>query len=165
MSIGRHHFISLPLALWSLSRLPSAQLPEIATEWLAQGLDTSSLRILAGINSPTMSEAGPLFEKALSELKLSPPLKEAALTYLARHYAQQIIDGTITPYEGASRIWWEVSNAMDEPSQLMLSFVGAASELEDLPDRTVQDGLDRKQYSVELEASIIASARELLKTV
>lgn len=43
------------------------------------------------------------------------------------------------------------------------SKVSAASEIEDLPERTEQDGCDRKKYARELEEMIVASARQLLK--
>jgi hypothetical protein len=153
---------SLTLTLWALGRLPSDQLPQVATDWLTEGLDSPSLRQLAGVGSPVMSEVGPLFEKVLAELEIVAPKKEAALVLLGRHYAQQIIEGAIPPYKGARSIWWEVTNAIDKPGQLLLTFVGAASELEDLPERTLEDGHDRTTYARELEATIVASARELL---
>jgi hypothetical protein len=153
----------LTLTFWVLRRLPSEELPRVAAEWLAEGLDSPSLRELAGVSSPQMSDVGPLFESALSELHFSPPKKEEALRFLARHFARQIVDGVISPYEGARKIWWQVSNEVEARDPLLLSFVGAASEIEDLPERTEQDGYDRKKYAQELEEMIVASARELLK--
>ena len=150
------------LTLWALGRLPSEQLPQVATDWLAEGLDSPSLRQLAGAGSPVMSEVGPLFEKVLAELKIATPKKEEALMFLARLYAQQIIEGAVSPYDGARKIWWEVANAFDKRSQVLLAFVGAASELEDLPERTLKDGYDRKIYARELEATIVSRACELL---
>ena len=159
---GKRMNRSLTLTLWALGRLPSEQLPEVATDWLAKGLDSPSLRQLAGVGSPVMSEVGPLFEKVLAELEVAAPNKEEALMFLDRHYAQQIVEGTVSPYEGAQKIWWQVTNAFKKPSQLLLTFVGAASELEDLPERTLQDGYDRNKYASELESTIVSSARELL---
>jgi len=153
---------SLTLTLWALHRLPSEQLPDVATDWLVSGLDSPSLRELAGLGSPVMSEAAPLFERALSELEIAVPTKHEALMSLARHHARQIVDGTVSPYDGARKIWWEVSSALDKPNTLLLTFVGAASELEELPDRTLQDGYDRRKYASELEDTIVSSAREVL---
>ena len=153
---------ALTLSLWALGRLPSEQLPEVATDWLAKGFDSPSLRQLAGVGSPVMSEVGPLFEKVLAELEVTTPKKEEALMFLARDYAQQIVEGTVSPYEGARKIWWQVTNAFNKPRQLLLTFVGAASELEELQERTLQDGYNRKKYACELEATIVSSARELL---
>lgn len=150
------------VALWALGRLRSEQIPEIATDWLANGLDSPSLRRLAGVSAPVMSEVGPLFERALTELRVVTPQKSEALMRLARHYAQQIVDGTVSPYDGARKLWWDVANEVEKPSQLLLSFVGAASELDDLPGRTRQDGCDRQPYARELEDMIVSSARKLL---
>jgi len=161
-SFGKRMNRPLTLTLWALGRLPSEQLPQVATDWLAEGFDSPSLRQLAGVGSPVMSEVGPLFEKVLAELEIAAPKKEAALMFLARHYAQQIIEGGISPYDGARKIWWQITNALDKPGQLLLTFVGAASELEELPERTLQDGYDRKTYARELEATIVSGARELL---
>ena len=145
--------------------MPSEELPRIGAEWLAEGLDSPSLRELAGTSSPQMSDVGPLFEKVLSELHFVLPKKEEALSLLARHYAQQIIDGVVSPYDGARKIWWQVSNELERSDPLLLSFVGAASEIEELPERTEQDGCDRQKYARELEEMIVASARQLLKEV
>jgi hypothetical protein len=153
----------LTLTFWTLRRLPSEELPRIAADWLAEGLDSPSLRELAGTSSPQMSDVGPLFEKALSELHFTLPKKEEALRFLARHYAQQIVGGAASPYDGARKIWWQVSNESERSDPLLLSFVGAASEIEDLPKRTEQDGYDRKKYARELEEMIVGSARQLLK--
>jgi hypothetical protein len=152
----------LTLALWSLGRIPSECLPSLACECLADGLDSHALRELGGVSSPIMSDVGPLFERALLELNIITPKKEEALWFLARYHASRIVDGVVTPYEGARRIWWEVSNEIESPDQLLLSFVGAASELEDLPDRTERDRCDRRVYARDLEKSIVESARALL---
>lgn len=162
LSFGTHMNRPLTVALWVLRRLPSEQIPQMATNWLAAGLDSPSLRQLAAVSEPVMSDVGPVFERALTELGIVTPKKQEALMYLARHYAQQIVDGTVSPYDGARKLWWEVSNEVERPSQLLLSFVGAASELDDLPERTVQDGNDRQTYARELEDMIVSSARELL---
>lgn len=155
--------LSLTLALWALDRLSSDQLPLVAADWLSEGRDAPALRELAGIQSPAMSEVGPLFSRALSELRLIPPAKEEALGLLGHHYAQQIVEGVVSPYEGARMIWWQVANSMDRPSEILLSFVGAASELDDLSERSSEDGLDRAKYRRELEEMVVESARALLK--
>lgn len=153
---------ALTLVLWSLGRLRSEELPIVAGEWLSKGLDSASLRLLAGETSPIMSDAGPLFEKCLAELGFVAPNKNEALLALAKHCAQEIVDGNVTPYEGAGRICREVASQMDHPSPLFLSFVGAASELDDVPERSFDDGVDRSGYVRELDDSIIVSAKEML---
>jgi hypothetical protein len=155
--------IPLILAYWKLQRLRSEELPQIATDWMGVGMDSPALRELAGIEEPAMSTVGPLFERALRESGMHLPSRDEALMTLARHYAQQIVEGAMTPYEGARKIWWDVSNDYGEKLPILLRFVGAASEIEDLPERTLQDGINREQYIQELENLIMASAKELLK--
>ena len=89
-------------ARWVLDLLPSEEIPKVATEALVEGFDTPSLRIIAGISNPVLSEIKPIFEKALQELQIAKSSREEAALILSRHYAQQIINGIITPYEGAS---------------------------------------------------------------
>jgi hypothetical protein len=114
--------------------LPSCELPALAMLALESGLDTPSLRELAGELHPTWADSGPLFERVLHELgiaSLTPPQSAQAL---ACHYAEQILSGVITPYEGARRIWWDVANNLwddREKWQQYSIFVGLASEWED----------------------------------
>jgi hypothetical protein len=154
---------SLILAGWTLQRLHSERLPGIATDWLMAGYDSPALRELAGIATPIMSEAGPVFERVLAELAWKVPAKDEALLIVAHDAAQGIVEGAIPPYEGARIIWWGVANELEHPSQLLLDFVGAASELEDIPERSAHDGLDRQNYILEMEATIRSSARKLLE--
>ena len=55
-------------AKWVLGLIPSEALPRIATDALEDGLDSPSLRDLAGDLHPTLGAAGPLFEKILYEI-------------------------------------------------------------------------------------------------
>ena len=92
-------------AKWVLGRLPSQALPAIATDALVSGLDSQALRELAGELHPTVEESGPLFEEILGEFGIGIPDRSRAGLVLAKAYAAQIIDGTISPYEGAQHIW------------------------------------------------------------
>ena len=56
---------------------------------------------------------------------------EAGFT-IARNIAQEVLRGTIAPYEGAKQIWHEVYTRIPELKELKL-FVGLASEYEDDP--------------------------------
>jgi hypothetical protein len=116
--------------------LPSSELPGLATSALEAGLDSPSLRLLAGEMQPTWADSGPLFESALRDLGIPyEPPPQAGLA-LALHYARQISSGALRPYDGARHIWWDVANKfMDDPvvwDQLRI-FVGLASEYEDYP--------------------------------
>jgi hypothetical protein len=50
-----------------------------------------------------------------------------------RFWATEIIDGNLTPYEGARLIWWHGYLELGCPDELT-PFVGLASEWEDDPD-------------------------------
>lgn len=104
-------------------------LPRIAIEALEEGFDSPSLRMLAaseGCDSDTLRQ---LLAKAMNELGITISRTDAALN-LARAIAREVLDGTLTPYEGARRIWWRVYNEVEQLGQLAV-FVGLASEIED----------------------------------
>lgn len=92
-------------AKWVLGLIPSRALPQIATDALEAGLDTPPLRELAGELHPTLDASGPLFEEILDEIGVGIPDRSRAGLVLARAYAAQIIDGTLSTYEGARQIW------------------------------------------------------------
>jgi hypothetical protein len=115
-------------------RLPSSELPELAMFALEAGLDTPSLRELAGELHPTWADTGPLFERVLLDCGIATSPRLQAGNDLARHYAEQIISGAVTPYEGARHIWHDVAQQLWhnlEAVQPYLVFIGLASEWED----------------------------------
>ena len=52
---------------------------------------------------------------------------------LVRFWAQEMLDGTLSAYEGARLIWWRGWNVLGRPDDLTV-FVGLASEWEDDPE-------------------------------
>lgn len=134
--------------------LPSDELPGIALSAIESGLDSSSLRALAGELHPTKADSLPLFEQALIELGIPDEPKEKAGLQLALVYAQEIVSGCVTPYDGARNIWAiasEISSTNEVLWQQLVSFVGLASEWEDDPD-------NREYY----EKEIVKDALELI---
>ena len=116
--------------------LPSSELPQLAMSALEAGLDSPSLRHLAGELHPTWADSGPLFERVLNDFGIDTLSRPQAGHALARYYAEQIVSGTISPYEGARRIWWDVANAVWNDREVWKQyslFVGLASEWEDYP--------------------------------
>ena len=97
--------LELVAAKWVLRRIPSEALPRIAADLLEAGLDTPSLRRLAGELCPTLGESGPLFEEILDELGVAIPDKSRAGLLLAKAYAAQITEGSLPAYDGACQIW------------------------------------------------------------
>lgn len=151
-------------AFWILGKLQGAELPGLCLDWLDE-FDGPNLRRLAGELSATISDHGQLFEAALRETGVELPSKNDACYIVGGYYASQILSGERTPYEGAQKIWWQASNEYDGHSELLLTFVAAASEIDDLPLRTNEDRLNRSRHIQQLEDDIRTSARELCQRV
>jgi hypothetical protein len=138
-------------AKWVLGRLPTQALPVIATDALVSGLDSQALRELAGELQPTDEDSGPLFEEILDEIGVGIPDRSRAGLVLATAYAAQIVDGTLSPYEGARHIWrieLDVEGLMHD----LGPFVYWASEWQETNDPASRQ---------ECEAAIRAAAVEL----
>jgi hypothetical protein len=100
---------------------------------------------------PTHADLEPIIDGMFSELGQSPITDtEAAGIRLAKRTSEQILSGTISPYDGANLIWRSIYYALGQPDELV-PFVGLASEWEDhLPLR--------KRY----DEDIVAAARTFL---
>jgi hypothetical protein len=81
-------------------------------------------------------------------LTLSPPVSDAALISAAREISARILAGTVTPREGAERVWDLTGGA--DPNPELHTFVYAAEEWRTHP----QDG---ERFT----RGIMAAAREL----
>jgi len=144
-------------AFWQLELLASEDLPLIAANALERGSDSPSLRILAGEAEKVASTVGPLFLRALHELGIPLPAPASAQMTVARFYARKILDGSLSPYEGAYRIWCDVANEAyptekeNEVWNRLRVFVGIASECEDNP-----------RFQKEYEDQIVQEAKNLL---
>lgn len=97
--------LDLVASKWVLGRISSEALPQIAADLLEAGLDTPSLRRLAGEMRATLGETGLLFEEILDELGVAIPDRSRAGRVLARTYAAQITEGSMAAYDGARQIW------------------------------------------------------------
>lgn len=120
-----------------LGLLPDDQLAEkVGIEGLKAGLDTETLRILASLTSDNAWEAPRYFDVLLRELGL-PALSTAdAARICAREMSRLILNGELTPYDGAKKIW-EISLRVETPDfHDFDTFIYAASEMEDRPDDT-----------------------------
>ncbi len=149
---------------WQLGLLRSDELPAKAVAALEEGVDSPSLRILAGLSEPTGSEAGPIVARIAEELGLRlPDSKRDALLLAARSVAERIVSGEVPAYEGARRIWSLWSDA-DYPDEL-LTFVGEASQIDDYIAERPRDPGSYDKWIAEAEASIVDAARNLVRTV
>ncbi len=133
-----------------LDLLAVEQMPSWAAHALEAGLDCASLREVAGMDGHDPRQVRAVFHAALDELGAPALDEEQARWEMARVWARAIVEGTVRPYEGARRIWWEAASPLELPDALV-DFVALASEWEDAPAH-------RAAY----EQDIVQAARQLL---
>ena len=90
-----------------------------ALDALTAGLDSPTLRVLAGLPAPLWwSEVEGIFVEAAGELGIAAPATERdALWAYARQAAQDILDGRTAP-EAACQTLYRIWVALDHPSEL-----------------------------------------------
>jgi hypothetical protein len=129
--------------------LTSDDLVDVATQALVRGIDSPTLRELAGLYPQDRREAGELFRASMAELAVRLPERDEALWAIVRSTARAMLAGDCSPYVGSRRIW-RLSHDVVEEGDLRI-FVGLASEWEDHPGARA-----------ELDAEMLVAARELL---
>ncbi|MEZ4287768.1 MAG: hypothetical protein R3A47_06405 [Polyangiales bacterium] len=134
-----------------LGLLCEDDLPTLATRALEGGQDSPSMRELAGLTHSEIDEAVETFRRALEEQKNDLPSKREAVIWLAKRLSAQIINATISPYDGAKRIWRLSLRAPNEHFPELDSFIYAASEWEDRVE-------DRSAF----DAGILTAARDFM---
>jgi hypothetical protein len=144
--------LRLALLRMTVGEQPPEGLPWLAADALSRGLDSPALRELAGAPAVDHQQNRDLFIEAMRELGAEAPSTQDASRALVRHWAEEILSGTLAPHEGARRIWWKGWEALARPDDLAV-FVVLASEWE--------DDLDHRD---DCEQDIIAAARALLAT-
>jgi hypothetical protein len=87
------------------------------------------------------------------------PLRPQELRALAIKYSQAIVEGQMSPLEGAKRIWWDVwavciQDPEDPLGEVLTPFVGEASQWDDSGGR----------WRPEIEANIRQLAADFLST-
>ena len=97
--------LELAAALHSLHEILTDDLPLVATKALEEGLDSPSLRMLAGTTTSSGFEIDELLTRTLSELGLRPMNPQRAQRVLARFRARQIVDGKVDPVVGAENVY------------------------------------------------------------
>ena len=153
------------IALWALGRIYSGQLPRIALQWLELGLDSPTLRILAGETNPIMSDVGPMFETVLEELNFSVPSSGEAVARLVSEIAQKIVDGSVSPYQGAVDIeQLSYDYAEWEQEDFDGRFEPLTMEYEEFGYEIHREWSEeqRQQIKAELDEKIIEEARKLI---
>jgi len=113
-----------------LSMLSTDDMLKIVMCAIESGFDTPSLWQLAGLENPDAETVKRLFSKIFDELGIPLPSPPEAGRSMARRIAQDVINNTITPYEGAKRVWQDIYTRFPELDELR-GLVGFASEYED----------------------------------
>ena len=136
-------------ALAVLEKQQSEELPAIATDALVRGLDSPSLRLLAGTSPRDVRDARDLLWSALDELGIAKPSQTEARWLLVRGWAHDIIANRLAPIDGARRIWWDGWEELGRPDDLT-AFVGLASDWEDDESRRYQYDQDIREAAARL---------------
>jgi hypothetical protein len=110
--------------------LPAERLPAAAADALEAGLDSPSLRQLAGADDDDTESIRNLFNKSLNELGVPLPSPSEAALSIARRIAGDIVRGKIDPYEGARQIWGKIYVRFPQLTELR-PFVAYASDYQD----------------------------------
>lgn len=126
-------------------------LPVVAAEALAAGLDTPTLCELAGWpRNADVRDIRDAFEQALSESGIRLPDRGLARRHALRRLAARLVDGGITSADLATDDWWEteVETAAEQ------SFVALIPQCECCIEYTL--GLDRQTWAAQLRIAALA---------
>jgi hypothetical protein len=130
-------------------QVASEHLPAWAAQALVEGLDSPTLRELAGLPRGEVREAQDLFRHALVELGAVLPAESASPGDLVLFWASRMVAGTVAPVNGAN---WIIRYGEDLgwPERLT-HMLGLASMWDDWPE-------GRR----ETERNMVAAAQALL---
>ena len=130
-----------------------AALVSAAADALGQGVDSPSIRQLAGMDSGEGDDVRAVFDTALRELGIEKPSPREATMLIAAEVARRIEASTVSPYEGAKEIWHLAVGLHPEHFPELDPFVYAASEWDERPR-------DQQLFA----AGILAAAHDLVVT-
>jgi len=142
------------VARFRLGIVPASELPAVAAGALEAGFDSPAVRQLAGADGQDSEDLKKLFEKSLAELGLSIPTQDEAGLLVARSIAEEVVSGSLKPYEGAKQIWGRVYVRNPKLDALKV-FVGLASEYEDDPQNR-----DAYQRDIVRECQLLVSGSQ-----
>jgi len=163
--------LRIAAARYVMGALPSWELPKIADGVLNLGIYSPAVGELATMRQPVMADAGPLFERALTELQTEMPSPEDAVWILLRHYIERIGSGDLTPRAGLSLIHDLYIRAdLDERSrkyvgdshgiQQLLGYFWGYDDLEERPTEVSFDGRYGADAIRALDEEVVRIARD-----
>lgn len=136
---------------YQADELRPEDLPMIAAEALAAGLDTPTLCELAGWpRDADPRDIRGAFEQALSESGIGLPDRGLARRHALRRMAARLIDGEIAPADLATDDWWETEVETTEERSFVLLIPQCACCIE------YTLGLDQQTWASELRIAALA---------
>jgi hypothetical protein len=139
-------------ARFALGDVDALDLAGIAQDLLVKGLDSPSLRLLAGTLQEDLRHDGPdLLERSLRELGVRLPGHDTAVRTLVRDTARRMLAGELDPYDGAHAILGLRDRLSEDDHRL--DFAYEVYSWEDPPPR------QRRR----IEDRILVGARDLLE--
>ncbi len=143
--------LRLVTAKYMLDAVGTDAIVSAATNALMEGVDSPSLRQLAGMNGADSAEVRAVFRATLRELQIESPTPREAAMLVATEIAMRITRGVISPYDGAKEIWQICAGLPEDELRELDPFVYAASEWEERPK-------DRDRFA----AGILGAAHDLV---
>src|SRR3954453_18806378 len=107
-------------AFLAIGDLEAEGLPELATGALLRGVDSPSLRMLAGIDPRDVRDARDAFICALAELGIPAPSAEEARWLLTYRRLEGVAAGRLSPAQVASWIWSVVRHEVELEGDLRI---------------------------------------------
>ncbi|MEP3388855.1 MAG: hypothetical protein ABJO02_11745 [Reichenbachiella sp.] len=121
------------LADYVLENRTTSQIPDIAITGMAEGLESDSLIILAGMNDRDNTfELQQYFEQMLLELKLELPNKLSAANTLITFHLERMINEPEQSFEIMTTIKNQVDDSFDWPMENTTKYLGEELDLHHL---------------------------------
>ena len=101
-------------ALWEIGGLHAIDMVRLANIWLNRGIYSEKLTAIYDVENPTQEEVSPVFEAAISELKVTKLGKLEAAKHLVRAVLEQISQHKVPPHIGAEYIYWNIHHEITD---------------------------------------------------
>lgn len=122
-------------AKWTLQSVYTEDVPEICEGLIRAGLDSPTMRKLAGMGPSEYDQVPQLLPRLFSETGMEEKTKIEAAWLLVHEYSNRVLDGTMGAYEGARRIG-QFGNDFDPLFPYLRPFVAAWYEWDEYPEHS-----------------------------
>ncbi len=95
-------------AAWKIGLLSPEDSTWVAATALQRGLDTQTIREVAGLTSPTRREHGEKIERMFAELGVGVPETTVALNWLVPSLLCRIVEGDASEFNRVMRLIWKL---------------------------------------------------------